>query len=143
MIKIPITKRQHEVVLYLIFGGLTTLVNFALYAFFVQLVGVSVSVSNLIAWVIAVAFAFVTNKLWVFRSKSWEAKKVSREAGAFIGARIVTGLIDIIGVPLLFYIGLSYPLFGIEGFAAKTIVGIVVIILNYVFSRVFVFRPQS
>ena len=147
MIKLPIikyiSKRQQEIISYLFFGGLTTLVNFVVYIFFVHLIGLSITFSNAIAWVIAVLIAFVTNKLWVFQSKSWMAKKVLREAGSFLGARITTGLLDMIGVPLLFYIGLRYPLFGIEGFTAKLIIAVLVIILNYVFSKAFVFRPKA
>jgi len=142
MIKIPISKKQQEIISYLFFGGLTTLVNFAVYIFFVHLIGFSIAVSNVIAWVAAVLFAFVTNKLWVFQSRSWMAKQVLREAGAFLGARIATGLLDIVGVPLLFYTGLRYPLFGIEGFAAKLTIMLIVIALNYVFSKVFVFRTR-
>ena len=146
MIKLPviksISKRQQEIISYLFFGGLTTLVNFGVYIFFVNLIGLGITVSNAIAWVAAVLFAFVTNKLWVFHSKSWMAKQVLREAGSFLGARITTGLLDMIGVPLLFNIGLRYPLFGIEGFTAKLIIAVLVIILNYVFSKVFVFRSR-
>jgi len=147
MKKLPIiraiSKRQQEIISYLFFGGLTTLVNFVIYIFFIHLIGLGITAGNAIAWVVAVLFAFVTNKLWVFQSKSWMAKKVLREAGTFIGARITTGLLDMIGVPLLFYIGLRYPLFGIEGFTAKLIITVLVIILNYVLSKIFVFRPGS
>jgi len=144
MIKLPIkksiSKRQREIISYLFFGGLTTLVNFVVYIFFVHIIGSGITVSNAIAWVAGVLFAFVTNKLWVFQSKSWMAKQVLREAGTFLGARIATGVLDMAGVPLLFYIGLRYPLFGIEGFMAKSIITVLVIILNYVFSKAFVFR---
>ena len=144
MIKLPIkksiSKRQREIISYLFFGGLTTLVNFVVYIFFVHFIGSGITVSNVIAWVAGVLFAFVTNKLWVFQSKSWMAKQVLREAGTFLGARIATGVLDMAGVPLLFYIGLRYPLFGIEGFMAKSIITVLVIILNYVFSKAFVFR---
>ena len=144
MKKLPIiksiSKRQLEIISYLFFGGLTTLVNFVVYIFFVQLIGLGIPAGNAIAWVAGVLFAFVTNKLWVFQSKSWMAKQVLREAGTFIGARITTGLLDMIGVPLLFYIGLNYPLFGIEGFTAKLMITVLVIILNYVFSKTIVFR---
>ena len=147
MIKLPIiksiSKKQREIISYLFFGGLTTLANFVVYIFFVHLIGLGITAGNAFAWVVAVFFAFVTNKLWVFQSKSWMAKQVLREAGSFLGARITTGILDMIGVPLLFYIGLRYPLFGIEGFAAKSIITVLVIILNYVFSKAFVFRSDT
>ena len=142
MVIISFIKRKWEVISYLFFGGLTTLVNFVAYIILVELTVLNITVSNLIAWVIAVTFAFVTNKLWVFGSKSWEPKLVIREAGIFLGARVATGVIDIVGMPLLFYIGLDYPLFGVDGFLAKSMIGVIVIILNYVFSKLFVFRKK-
>ena len=135
-------KTHREVVSYLFFGGATTLVNLAAYALLVSLVGLSITAGNVIAWVIAVTFAFITNKIWVFQSRSWKPLLVLREGGAFLGARIITGLLEIIGVPFLFYIGLDYPLFGIEGFAAKVIVTVIVIVLNYLFSKFFIFRRK-
>ena len=96
--------------------------------------------ANIIAWVLSVAFAFFTNKILVFESHSWKLLSVLREAGAFLGARIISGLAEIIGVPLLYRAGLNYPLLGIEGFAAKLAVSLVVIALNYFFSKKFIFR---
>jgi putative flippase GtrA len=143
MLTSRISKQQMEVLRYLFFGGLTTLVNWAAYAVMVQLIGLQVAVSNAIAWVLAVAFAFIVNKLWVFQSRSWESSVLRREVVSFYGSRIVVGLVELVGVPLLFYIGLDYPLFGIEGFLAKAMVSIVVVVLNYVFSKLFVFRSRE
>jgi putative flippase GtrA len=126
----------------LFFGGLTTLVNWSIYAVLVRFFGLPVAMGNAIAWVLAVAFAFVTNKLWVFQSRSWEPALVRKETVSFFGSRIATGLVELLGVPLLFCIGLDYPLFGVDGFTAKAIVSIIVIFLNYVFSKLFVFRPR-
>ena len=73
---------------------------------------------------IAVAFAYVTNKLFVFDSKSWKASVVLREAVAFVGARVFTGLLEIAVPTLLFKIGLDQAAFGIEGFAAKAVTSV-------------------
>lgn len=136
-------KLHREKLHYLFFGGATTLVNWCVYALLVRLGGRSVETGNTIAWAVAVVFAFVTNKLWVFESRSWRPKLVLREAAAFLGARAVSGLVELAGVPLLVRLGLGYPLLGIEGFAAKAVVSVAVIILNYIFSKLFVFRGKK
>lgn len=61
----------------------------------------------------------------------------------FFGARITTGVIEIGGLPLLYYIGVKQSLFGVEGFAAKILVSVIVVILNYVFSKIFVFNKKD
>jgi len=138
-----IKRNRMQIISYLFFGGLATLINIAVYAALVHFTELSITVSNAIALVVAVAFAFMTNKLWVFKSKTREPKKVFRELSTFIIARTITGIIDLVGVPLLFNLGLTYPLLGIEGFTAKAIITVIVIILNYVFSKVFVFRQNG
>lgn len=137
---INLYKSRRETVNYLFFGVLTTLVNWIAFALAVTLAKLSITAGNTIAWIVAVAFAYVTNKLWVFESLSWGFSQVLREACSFIGARLATGALEIFGVPLLIAAGLSYPLFGVPGFAAKAIVSVVVIVLNYVFSKLWVFR---
>jgi len=137
------SKANHEKVSYLFFGGVTTLINWVIYGFYVQLVGLSMTTSNIIAWIWAVAFAFTANKMWVFEDSHWKLSTVLPQIGAFLSARLVTGLIDIIGVPLLFFIGLNQPILGIEGFAAKIVISVVVVILNYVLSKRFVFKSRD
>jgi putative flippase GtrA len=96
-----------------------------------------------VAWIAAVLFAYVTNKLWVFRSYNWEIRFVLREAVLFISARILTGIFEIVSVPLLVKLGLSQTLFGVKGMWAKVLVSVVVMILNYVFSKLIVFRKKE
>ena len=133
-------KTHRKPVNYLIFGAATTLINWCTYGLLMRFAGLSITWANIIAWVLSVTFAFFTNKILVFESHSWQLLLVLREAGAFLGARIVSGLAEIIGVPLLYRGGLDYPLLGIEGFAAKLAVSLVVITLNYFFSKMFIFR---
>ena len=104
---------------------------------------INMTVSNAIAWFVAVVFAYITNKLFVFESKSWKLTEVWKEVVKFFGARIATGVIEIGGLPLLFYIGVKQSLFGVEGFLAKILVSIIVVILNYVFSKIFVFKAKK
>lgn len=136
-------KKYKEIIMYLIFGVATTLVNFAIYTLLVKILQVEMTVSNAAAWLGAVIFAFVTNKLFVFESKQFNFKLLIKEAVSFFGSRIVSGIIEITAPTLLFNIGFDFDLFGIKGFAAKALVSVVVIILNYVFSKMIVFKKRE
>ena len=136
-------QKYRELIVYFITGCLTTLVNWAAYALFVRIFGWNVAVSNALAWVVAVIFAYVTNKLWVFRSFNWEIRFVLREALLFVSARILTGIFEIVSVPLLVNLGLDQPLLGVKGMWAKVLVSVVVMVLNYVFSKLIVFRKPK
>lgn len=116
----------------------------------------SVFAANLMSWVCSVAFAYVTNKLWVFCSPSWRAEVVFKEAASFVSSRAVTGALEIIGVPLLaklgldtlFYtaiqdLGLTAPVLYTQGIYSKLAFAVVVIVCNYIFSKLFVFRKKK
>ena len=133
-------RKYREIVVYVIFGVATTAVNWIVYVIMQKLFHAEMTLSNGVAWVIAVLFAFVTNKLFVFESKTWQPKVVAREAATFVGSRVITGLFDTFSPTLLFKLGLDQTVLGIEGFVAKAIASVVVIVLNYVFSKLFVFR---
>lgn len=135
--------KYKEVIMYLIFGVATTLVNWVVYSLLMKTSAVNMTISNAIAWFTAVVFAYITNKLFVFESKSWNVVEVWKEVVKFFGARIATGVIEICGLPLLYYIGVKQSLFGVEGFAAKILVSVIVVILNYVFSKIFVFNKKD
>ncbi len=136
-------RSYRELIVYFITGVMTTLVNWIAYAAGVELCRLSVALSNGAAWVIAVIFAYVVNKLWVFRSYDWGIAFVLREMGLFVGARILTGIFEVVSVPLLVYIGLDWPILGVDGMAAKVLVSAVVMVLNYVFSKLIVFKNKS
>lgn len=132
--------KYKEQVLYLVFGVIVTLVNWIVYALLVAVANIEITISNLIAWVAAVATAFITNKLFVFESKKTDKMSAIKEAAAFLLARISTGIFEVIAPSLLFFIGFDAMLFGIDGFYAKLIVSIVVVILNYILSKKIVFK---
>ena len=138
--------KYKELITYFIFGVLTTLVNWAVYTALVFALpdsiqeGVKITVSN---WVAGVIFAFITNKIWVFESKSFEMDICIKEFISFVAARAVTGVIEIFGVPLLVKIGLNQRIFGVDGALAKVIVSVVVVVLNYVFSKLVVFKNKK
>lgn len=122
------------IILYGIFGVLTTIINIGVYGILYSVLGVSNVVSNVIAWVISVLFAFITNKLWVFESKSLDLKVFIKEFGSFTVCRLATGILDLgimfVGVDLL-----KGP-----AIILKVASNIIVIILNYVMSKIFVFK---
>ena len=139
--KLFASKSHEERMYYLFFGGVTTLINWAIYSAFVQFL--PIAISNAIAWVLAVAFAFFANRLWVFGIRDTRPSVILRQAGTFVTVRLGTGVLELIGVPLLFSLGLSRAIVGIEGLAAKILVSVVVVILNYILSKTFVFRGRS
>lgn len=149
-----------EIISYLFFGVLTTLVSWVSYAVFIRIIPDSVNsftssipesvaesfkifICSVLSWIISVLFAFVTNKLFVFESRDRSAAVVARELLSFTGSRIITGVIEWFGTPLLVSIGLNRVIFGTEGLLAKIIVSVIVVILNYVFSKIIVFRRKK
>ena len=123
-----------ELVLYGIFGVLTTALNIAAYWFVARICAVSVVPSTVIAWLIAVLFAYVTNRLYVFHSTTRTFRGIMREALYFFGARIATGIMDVI-IMYVFVDVLSF-----HDVTIKTVSNVLVIIFNYIFSKLIIFR---
>ncbi|MBQ8475410.1 MAG: GtrA family protein [Clostridia bacterium] len=136
-------KKYREIIMYLIFGVSTTAVNWVVYTTLVVLHLAGVTAANAVAWVCAVLFAFVTNKLFVFQSHTAGFISVLKESVTFFGARIFSGLFEIFLPTLLISLGLDGKLFGIDGFVAKAVVSILIIIMNYVLSKLIVFRNKD
>ena len=136
-------KKHWEVISYLFFGGCTTLVSWATYALFVGTLSMPLMAGKILSWICAVVFAFITNKLWVFRSKAMDGRTLLREAVEFFGSRVATGVVEVLGLPLLMKLGLDQALFGVEGFVANVVISVVVIVLNYIVSKFLVFRKDK
>lgn len=134
--------RYREAVMYVIFGGFTTLVSWGSYALF-EWCGIGLNVSNILSWVCGVLFAFVVNKWFVFESRSTEKVTIAREIGLFFSGRILTGVIAIVLFPILIAAfaaaGIPDSLFGTEGMIVRIITSIIEIVLNYVISKYMVF----
>lgn len=126
--------KHHDITIYLIFGGLTTLVNFLVYFPLYNWVEMSGTLSNVIAWSIAVIFAFFTNKPFVFKSYDWSTKTVIPEFAKFISCRIGSGLMETAAIWLF------VDLLMWNGNGVKIIVSILVVILNYISSKWLVFN---
>lgn len=134
---INIYKRYKEVINYLIVGGLTTIVSIVIYYIFTKVFHVNYMISNAISWVGSVLFAYITNKKFVFMSKCDTKIEVIKEIYQFFKYRIISFVIDI----LLMYVFVE--LINIDDMISKVIVQIIVIILNYVFSKLFVFKNTN
>lgn len=127
---------------YLFFGGLNVIITWTTYALFV-LAGIGPVIGNALSWIIGVSFAFVVNKLYVFNSRNTETKQVSKEATTFTAGRIITGVIALVGFPLLYNFGLNQSLFGVDGFPARMTISAIEIVLNYLFSKYLVFTKKD
>ena len=123
-------------IFYAVFGVLTTVINIVTYAVCYKYLGIANVPSTIIAWLVAVLFAFFTNKLYVFDSKSMESKTVVSELIKFMLARLATGGVDL----LIMYYGVDV-MHGPE-IILKVASNIIVIILNYVLSKLVVFKKQ-
>ena len=129
---------NRETISYLVVGVLTTVVSLAVYYGLVLTTlnpdnAVQLQIANIISWTVAVSFAYIANRKYVFRSKNPD---ILREAGSFFASRIGTLIMDM----LLMFIMVT--LLGVSDKIAKLIVQVVVTIANYVFSKLFVFRKK-
>lgn len=128
--------KYREAVSYIVFGVFTTGVNYAVYFPLYNYMHIPASLTNGIAWLAAVVFAFFVNKHFVFRSADWSAKAIISEGGKFAACRIGSGLFET-GALLLMVDVLS-----LNGNFWKIIVSILVVILNYFGSKFLVFRKH-
>ena len=128
---------HHDILAYLVFGVLTTVVNYLVYLPCYNQLEFSASVSNTIAWVAAVVFAYLTNKPFVFKSHDWSAKTLLPELTRFLGCRIGSGVAETL---LLL---LTVDILGWNGNVWKLITSVLVVLLNYAGSKLFVFKKSA
>lgn len=132
-LKAMIIKYQ-ESLLYLIFGGLTTVVDFLIYVVMTDLVHINYLISNVLAFSGAVVFAFVTNKLYVFKSHSFESRRLFYEVTTFIGARLFSLVVNMV----ILYVFVEWV--GLDDLLVKIAASVVVVMMNYVISKWLVFK---
>ena len=125
---------RNQAVRYIFFGGCTTFVNLGSYAFLRMVCGVDMTLANVIAIFLSILFAYVVNKQFVFESKTTGARQLLTEMGSFIGMRLSTMFIEVFGVVFL------SCLFAIPEVISKLALQVVVLVLNYIFSKVWIFR---
>jgi putative flippase GtrA len=129
--------KYKDVIPYLFFGVCTTLVNIAVYWLCAHPFGFGVMPSTIIAWIAAVLFAYLTNRKWVFHSEAVGLKSVCAEIVAFFGCRLATGILDW----LMMFVFVDYLHF--NDVVIKAVANVVVIILNYVASKVVIFKKKE
>ena len=127
-------EKHQDVLSYLFFGVLTTVVNYLVYLPCYNGLKLSAAVSNGLAWVAAVAFAYLTNKPFVFKSHDWSLKTVLPELTAFVGCRVGSGLLE---TGIIF---VTVDLLSWNGNLMKLVTSVLVVILNYIGSKLLVFR---
>lgn len=128
--------KHKAIIKYGIFGALTTIINIVTYVVCYTYLGISNVVSNVIAWIIACSFAFITNKIWVFESKSMYPRTVIYEVVTFFGCRLATGLMDLV----IMYVAVDVHAWNSS--LMKCISNIIVIVANYVASRMVIFKKK-
>ena len=129
-------KKYRSFILYAVFGVFTTVVNLVVYHLCYYEAGMSNLLSNVFAWVMAVTFAYLTNKSWVFESKSWSWSVLRVEVPAFVSCRLATGIMDL----AIMYI--SVDILGWHAMLMKFLSNVLVILLNYVFSKLVIFKKR-
>lgn len=128
--------QNRQVLMYLFFGVCTTLVNIVIYRLCTQGMRLSITVSTIIAWILSVLFAYVTNRKWVFESNSAGLPEIMKELVSFFAARLSTGLLDL----AIMYVFAEKML--LNDMAVKIVSNVIVIILNYVLSKLIVFKEK-
>lgn len=129
-------KKYKSAILYLFFGGCTTVINIAVYDLCFNIIGINNLLSTIIAWVVSVLFAYVTNRKYVFESKATKTKDVLYEISSFFACRGATGVLDVaimwVTVDILNWNALLW----------KTISNVIVIVINYVASKLIIFKKK-
>lgn len=132
-----IIEKYKHIILYIFFGGCTTLVNIISYAICIYIFNLQTVASNTAAWVMAVLFAYATNKLWVFDSDAHNIKSTFVELFKFMVSRVATGAVD------LCIIYVTTDILGLHAIYMKIISNIVVIVLNYILSKLVIFKKRG
>ncbi len=129
--------KYKEILMYLIFGVLTTVVNIVSYFLLARILHIDTVVSTVIALILSILFAYITNKIFVFESKTNTAKELLKEIISFFGCRAFTGILDVA------FMYITVDVFNLNDMIMKIISNIVVIIVNYVFSKLIIFKKDK
>ena len=129
--------KYKEILMYLIFGVLTTVVNIVSYFLLARILHIDTVVSTVIALILSILFAYITNKIFVFESKTNTAKELLKEIISFFGCRAFTGILDVA------FMYITVDVFDLNDMIMKIISNIVVIIVNYVFSKLIIFKKDK
>ena len=129
--------KYKEVVNYLVFGVLSTIVNFVSYYLFARIIGIDEVISSGLSWLCSVLFAYITNKLFVFESKNETKKAFIKEMISFFLARIVSGILCDVGT-----FAIMVKILNINDIFDKIVTQVMVVIVNYLFSKFIIFKKN-
>lgn len=132
-----IIKKNKEVISYLIFGVATTIVSIVSYFIFARACKIEPVISNILSWIVSVLFAYITNRKYVFESKKTGKKEILKEMISFFGCRVFTGILDV-GM-----FSIMVEAFKMNDGIVKIITQIIIIILNYILSKLITFRKKN
>lgn len=131
-----ILQKYRELILYVIFGILTTVCNFVVYFIATRMFELSIEIANILGWFLSVLFAYITNRQYVFRSDEY-SKSIIKELLSFYGSRLFTGLLDFGGMWLF----ADYLKF--NDIITKGVLNVIIIVLNFVLSKFLVFQKKN
>lgn len=131
-----IFEKHKEIILYVFFGFIAVILNICLFVLFYNVFCISVLVSNLICWLVCVTFQFFTNKIWVFNNGNVNKNNLIKQIILFFLGRVFTLILEDLIIFIFIELLMYNPIF------IKTLTQFIIIVLNYVISRWFVFRPE-
>lgn len=129
--------KYKEVINYLIFGVLTTIVNYVSYLILAKVFNVNYLASTVISQIISIIFAYVTNKIFVFESKTTNTKELIKEMVSFFGFRGISLLLD------MAFMYIFVDVLNLNDAIMKLVSNVLIVIANYVFSKLFVFKKEK
>ena len=127
-------EKYKSLILYIFFGVCTTAVNIVVFWLMAHPFNFGTVFSSVVAWTASVIFAYITNRRWVFESRARGAGKIFREVYSFFACRFATGVLD------CFLMFIFVDIFGLDDVIIKILSNIIVIVLNYIGSKIFVFK---
>jgi len=129
--------KYKNIIPYAFFGVLTTIVNIAVYWLMAHPLGLKVIPSTVIAWISAVLFAYITNRKWVFHSEAHTTNAIVKEIFSFFACRLATGLVDL--ACMFIFVDVLH----LNDVVIKFIANVIVIVLNYVASKLIIFKHNK
>lgn len=130
-------KKYRQIIAYFFWGGATTAVNFFVYFLFTRVLTLDLVAANTIAWAAAVVFAFFVNKVLVFHSGSWKWNRLIPEFSAFVGARVLSLVMETV------LLWICVDVLQLNDFIMKILISVLVVIANYIFSKLFIFKGKE
>ena len=130
-------EKYKDIIPYAFFGVCTTLVNTVVYWVFAHPLGLPTTPSTIIAWVAAVLFAYLTNRKWVFHSEARTAKEITKEIITFFSCRLATGVVD--WLCMFLFVDILH----FNDVVVKFLANVLVIVLNYIASKLLIFKKRK